>query len=159
MLEEIKKNINEINSGIRSENLFDHGTLIAVSKKKEYELIKEAYQNGIRDFGENYAQELNDKATKANADGINISWHFIGPIQSNKIALIAKNAQWVHSISRLKEIEKLNNECGLIGKKLMFYSKLIYQRKVLRAAFIKIAFMNFLLVSHLKRIVLLKALW
>ena len=76
MLEEIKKNINKINSGIRSENLFDHGTLIAVSKKKEYELIKEAYHNGIRDFGENYAQELNEKAAKANEDGINIRWHF-----------------------------------------------------------------------------------
>ena len=118
MLEEIKKNINKINSGIRLENLFDHGRLIAVSKKKEYELIKEAYQNGIRDFGENYAQELSEKAIKANEDGINISWHFIGPIQSNKISLIAKNAQWVHSISRLKEIEKLNDECGFIGKKM-----------------------------------------
>ena len=118
MLKEIKKNIDKINSSIRSENLFDFGTLIAVSKKKGYELIKEAYQNGIRDFGENYAQELNEKATRANEDDINISWHFIGPIQSNKISLIAKNAQWVHSISRLKEIEKLNDECGFIGKKM-----------------------------------------
>jgi pyridoxal phosphate enzyme (YggS family) len=118
MLKEIKKNIDKINSSIRSENLFDFGTLIAVSKKKEYELIKEAYQNGIRDFGENYAQELNEKAARANEDGINISWHFIGPIQSNKISLIAKNAQWVHSISRLKEIEKLNDECRFIGKKM-----------------------------------------
>lgn len=118
MLKEIKKNIDKINSGIRSENLFDFGTLIAVSKKKKYELIKEAYQNGIRDFGENYAQELDEKAARANEDGVDISWHFIGPIQSNKIALIAKNAKWVHSISRLKEIEKLNNECGLIGKKI-----------------------------------------
>ena len=92
--------------------------MIAVYKKREYELIKEAYHNGIRDFGENYAQELNEKATKANEDGIDISWHFIGPIQSNKISLIAKNAQWVHSISRLKEIEKLNDECGFIGKKM-----------------------------------------
>ena len=118
MLKEIKKNIDKINSGIQSENIFDFGTLIAVSKKKEYELIKAAYQNGIRDFGENYAQELDEKAVKANKDGIDISWHFIGPIQSNKIALIAKNAQWVHSISRLKEIEKLNDECGFIGKKM-----------------------------------------
>ena len=65
MLKEIKKNIDKINSGIRSENLFDFGTLIAVSKKKKYELIKEAYQNGIRDFGENYAHELDEKAARA----------------------------------------------------------------------------------------------
>ena len=101
--EAIKKDHNEI-------------TLIAVSKKKDISMIEGAIENGIYNFGENYAQELQEKASIIRKK--NIIWHFIGPIQSNKVKIIAKNANWVHTLSREKIIRKLNSECALIQKKL-----------------------------------------
>ncbi len=56
--------------------------LVAVSKTKPVELLKEAYDAGQRDFGENYVQELSDKAPQLPDD---IRWHFIGHLQSNKV--------------------------------------------------------------------------
>jgi len=84
-------------------------TLIAVSKKKSHELIEIAFQNGVNNFGENYAQELEEKSSLINSS--EIIWHFIGPIQSNKVKVIAKCADWVHTLDRKKVIVKLNNEC------------------------------------------------
>tara|TARA_B100001559_G_scaffold26844_1_gene21087 strand:- start:1263 stop:1949 length:687 start_codon:yes stop_codon:yes gene_type:complete len=97
----IKKDPNEI-------------TLIAVSKKKDILMIENALKNGVNNFGENYAQELQEKALNIKAD--NIIWHYIGPIQSNKIKIIAKNADWVHTLDREKIIRKLNSECKQIKK-------------------------------------------
>ena len=101
--EAIKKDHNEI-------------TLIAVSKKKDISMIEGAIENGVYNFGENYAQELQEKASIIRKN--NIIWHFIGPIQSNKVKIIAKNANWVHTLSREKIIRKLNSECALIQKKI-----------------------------------------
>ncbi len=84
-------------------------TLIAVSKKKSQELIEIAFQNGVNNFGENYAQELEEKSSLINSS--EIIWHFIGPIQSNKVKVIARCADWVHTLDRKKVIVKLNNEC------------------------------------------------
>ncbi len=83
--------------------------LIAVSKKKGEDVIKEAFDFGVKDFGENYAQELAKKSDFFKDQ--RIVWHFIGPIQSNKIKLIAKHASWIHSLDRSKVVEKLNIEC------------------------------------------------
>ena len=69
--------------------------LIAVSKLQSIETINEAYSLGINHFGENYAQELDKKVLATPKD---IIWHFIGPIQSNKVKLIAKRAHWIHSL-------------------------------------------------------------
>lgn len=87
--------------------------LIAVSKKKSLEHIKVAQDIGIKHFGENYAQELEDKAK--NIDG-KITWHFIGPLQSNKSKIIAKYADWIHTIDRKKIADKINDECKKINK-------------------------------------------
>ena len=84
-------------------------TLIAVSKKKSHELIEIAFQNGVNNFGENYAQELEEKSSLINSS--EIIWHFIGPIQSNKVKVIARCADWVHTLDRKKVVVKLNNEC------------------------------------------------
>ena len=89
-------------------------TLIAVSKKKSHELIKAAIENGVYDFGENYAQELMEKSKIINSD--KITWHYIGPIQSNKIKVIALYANWVHTLDREKVIRKLDRECKQINK-------------------------------------------
>ncbi len=81
--------------------------LIAVSKTKPVADILAAYQAGHRQFGENYVQELVEKATFFK-DKSDIQWHFIGPIQSNKTRDIASFASVVHSIDRLKIAERLS---------------------------------------------------
>jgi pyridoxal phosphate enzyme (YggS family) len=81
--------------------------LIAVSKTKPVQMLQEAYQAGARHFGENYVQELVEKA-QAMATQSDICWHFIGPIQSNKTRDIARYASVVHSVDRLKIAERLS---------------------------------------------------
>ena len=80
--------------------------IIAVSKKHNLDSIKAAYDQGIRDFGENYLQEAMQKIELYKPG--NIIWHFIGPIQSNKTNLIANNFSWVHSVDRIKIAERLS---------------------------------------------------
>ena len=119
MQTEIKQNIkniqNKINLACASIDKDPNEiTLIAVSKKKDILMIENALKNGVNNFGENYAQELQEKALNIKAD--NIIWHYIGPIQSNKVKIIAKNADWVHTLDREKIIRKLNSECKQIKK-------------------------------------------
>ena len=82
--------------------------LLAVSKRKSIAAIREAYINGQQLFGENYAQEMLEKAQALN--DCEIEWHFIGPIQSNKTKLIAETARWVHSVDRLKIAKRLSQQ-------------------------------------------------
>lgn len=71
--------------------------LIAVSKTKPAAAIREAYALGQRDFGENYAQELAQKAEEL-ADLVDLRWHFIGHLQTNKARVVAKAAHVVHTV-------------------------------------------------------------
>lgn len=82
--------------------------LLAVSKTKPAANIAAAYRLGQRHFGENYLQEALKKQQELAA--FNISWHFIGPIQSNKTKLIAQQFAWVHSVDRLKIAERLSEQ-------------------------------------------------
>lgn len=82
--------------------------LLAVSKTKPAQALREAYAAGIRDFGENYLQEALGKQLEL-AD-LPLSWHFIGPIQSNKTRAIAENFAWVHSVDRLKIAQRLSEQ-------------------------------------------------
>ena len=118
MQKELEENINSLKLKISkarqtvskdANNIF----LIAVSKKKSLEHIKIAKDIGIKHFGENYAQELEDKAKNINRK---ITWHFIGPLQSNKSKIIAKYADWIHTIDRKKIADKINDECKKINK-------------------------------------------
>ena len=114
MQRELIENIKQINDEIsKASSLINKSrndiTLIAVSKKKSHELIEIAFQNGVNNFGENYAQELEEKSSLINSS--EIIWHFIGPIQSNKVKVIARCADWVHTLDRKKVVVKLNNEC------------------------------------------------
>jgi pyridoxal phosphate enzyme (YggS family) len=84
-------------------------SLIAVSKTKPLAAIEAAYHAGQRQFGENYPQELVSKATEL-ASLVELDWHFIGPLQSNKTKLVAEHANWVHSIDRLKIAERLASQ-------------------------------------------------
>ena len=119
MQTEIVNNINEIRKKIDKtcmlENIDPNNlTLIAVSKKKSHELINIALENGVYDFGENYVQELIEKSKLIKSN--KIIWHYIGPIQSNKVKGIAACADWVHTLHREKIITKLNTECKKINK-------------------------------------------
>lgn len=80
--------------------------LLAVSKAKPAEDIAAAYQAGQRHFGENYLQEALKKQQELGA--YDITWHFIGPIQSNKTKPLAMHFDWVHSVDSLKIAERLN---------------------------------------------------
>ncbi len=82
--------------------------LLAVSKRHPVEAIQIAYESGQSSFGENYVQELVEKAQSLSE--LNISWHFIGPLQSNKTKQIAEVADWVHTIDRFKIAQRLNNQ-------------------------------------------------
>ena len=93
----------------------DDVRLVAVSKLQSIEVIKDAYALGIKNFGENYAQELAEKSSACPSD---IIWHFVGQIQSNKVSLIAKHADWIHSIDREKIAKKLNTALDTEGKKI-----------------------------------------
>ena len=89
-----------------------NATLVAVSKIQPEERILQLYNEGQRDFGENYVQELVDKYEKLPKD---IRWHFIGHLQSNKVKYIAPFIHLIHGVDRpnlLKEINKqaLRNE-------------------------------------------------
>jgi len=82
--------------------------VVAASKTRAPEAIREAYKNGLCDFGENYLQEALEKI--AALAGLNLCWHFIGPIQSNKTRAIAEHFHWVHSVARLKIARRLSEQ-------------------------------------------------
>src|SRR5262245_42541147 len=80
--------------------------LVAVSKSHPAEAVLAAAAAGQKDFGENYVQESLPKIRASASPGL--SWHFIGPIQSNKTREIAAHFQWVHSVDRLKIARRLD---------------------------------------------------
>ena len=84
----------------------DEVHLLAVSKTQPAEAIRHASAAGLGDFGENYLQEALDK--QAELADLPLTWHFIGPIQSNKTKAIAEHFDWVHSVDRLKIAQRLS---------------------------------------------------
>lgn len=85
-------------------------TLLAVSKTKPDADIMAAHAAGQRAFGENYVQEGCDKAQRLEAAGLELEWHFIGPIQSNKTRPVAGWFDWVHSIDRERIAARLSEQ-------------------------------------------------
>jgi len=82
-------------------------TLIAVSKTKPIELLREAYDAGARDFGENKVQELQDKIPQLPGD---IRWHMIGHLQRNKVKYIVDKVYMIHSVDSLRLAEEISRE-------------------------------------------------
>ncbi|MFT3929374.1 MAG: YggS family pyridoxal phosphate-dependent enzyme [Spongiibacteraceae bacterium] len=91
---------------LRSKRAESGVTLLAVSKAQSVAAIRLAAQAGIEAIGENYVQEAQEKIA-ALADDI-ITWHFIGPLQSNKTASVADTFDWVQSVDRLKIAQRLS---------------------------------------------------
>ena len=80
-------------------------TLIAVSKTKPVEMLLEAYEAGVRDFGENYIQELVDKIPQLPSD---VRWHMIGHLQRNKVKYIIDKVSMIHSVDSLRLAEEIS---------------------------------------------------
>lgn len=91
---------------IRDE-LGDKVVLVAVSKTKPVEDIKALYDQGQRDFGENYVQELVDKQSQLPTD---IRWHYIGHLQSNKVKYIAPFVHLIHGVDSFKLLKEINKQ-------------------------------------------------
>lgn len=109
----IADNIAQVRSRIRAAEQAAHRDehnvqLLAVSKTKPAQALREAYAAGLRDFGENYLQEALGK--QAELTDLPLIWHFIGPIQSNKTRAIAEHFDWVHSVDRLKIAQRLSEQ-------------------------------------------------
>jgi len=112
-MSEIKQRLFKIKSQIRHAEYVAGRSkgdvqLLAVSKTKPVLDIVGAYQAGQRIFGESYLQEALQKQQALSA--YDITWHFIGPIQSNKTKAIAQHFSWVHSVDRLKIAKRLSEQ-------------------------------------------------
>ena len=84
-------------------------TLLAVSKTKPIEMLREAERHGLKQFGENYADEAKEKIRQRPA--LKSEWHFIGRIQSNKTKSIAQHFAWIHTVDRIKVAKRLASHC------------------------------------------------
>ena len=108
----IKDNIEEVKNNIAAAcqeagRAPEEVTLIAVSKTKPVELLREAYDCGCRDFGENKVQELLDKYEVMPKD---IRWHMIGHLQRNKVKYIVDKVALIHSVDSLRLAEEISRE-------------------------------------------------
>lgn len=119
----IRDNLESINSEIRScckdfSRDEESVKLLAVSKTKPLEMLKEAYEWGQRDFGENRVQEGEDKVPNMPKDA---RFHLIGHLQSNKVAKACMYFDVIQSVDSLKIAKKINNKCGEIDKIMDIY--------------------------------------
>lgn len=96
----------------RSGRRRDEVTLIAVSKTKPLPMLREAYDAGIRDFGENKVQELVDKMPQMPSD---IRWHMIGHLQRNKVKYIVGKVALIHSVDSVRLAEEISREAAKKG--------------------------------------------
>lgn len=96
-------------------NETDHynARLVAVSKVKPVSDILALYEAGQRIFGENYVQELVDKASQLPQD---IQWHFIGHLQSNKVKYLAPFVSMIHGVDSLKLLQEINKQAAKHGR-------------------------------------------
>ncbi len=101
---DIKNNIKSLRCNIPNEV-----TLLAVSKTKPLNELEEAYNAGIRDFGENKVQELKDKFENFHKD---VRWHFIGNLQTNKVKYLVGKTFLIHSLSSINLLEVIEKEFG-----------------------------------------------
>lgn len=97
----------------RSSRRREDVTLIAVSKTKPAEMLREVYDLGHLDFGENKVQEMRDKHEVLPSD---IRWHMIGHLQQNKVKYIAPYVEMIHSVDSLRLAETISKEAVKAGR-------------------------------------------
>lgn len=111
----IGKNLQDVREKIaaaaqRCERPLEEITLLAVSKTKPASDVEKAIEAGQLAFGENYVQEGVEKIAHFAGHQPALTWHFIGPLQSNKSRLVAENFDWYHTVDRLKIAQRLNEQ-------------------------------------------------
>lgn len=106
---DIKNNIKKIQHYLSDKRC----RLVAVSKTKPASSIQKAYDEGIRVFGENKAQELSEKYEQLPKD---IEWHMIGHLQRNKVKYIAPFVALIHSVDSLKLLKEINKQAEKSGR-------------------------------------------
>src|SRR6478672_11960361 len=106
-----KDNYYKISEEVKSRN----GILVAVSKTKPVEAIKELYDLGHRDFAENYVQELLQKQPLLPND---IKWHFIGHLQTNKVKSISPFIHLIHSVDSFKLLTEINKQASKLSRSI-----------------------------------------
>jgi pyridoxal phosphate enzyme (YggS family) len=89
-------------------------TLIAVSKTQPIDVLLQAVDAGVRNFGENKAKELQNKSESISG---NFKWHFIGHLQTNKVKYIIKASEYIHSVDSIKLAEEINLKAEALNKK------------------------------------------
>lgn len=109
-------------------------TLVAVSKKKPIEAIVAAYEAGVRHFGENRAEELEEKA-KALQDLHELKWHFIGNLQTRQSGIIARHAHYFHAIDRLKIAQRLSRQLTELNRNLSVFIQVNVSGEVSKSGF------------------------
>ncbi|GAB1403199.1 YggS family pyridoxal phosphate-dependent enzyme [Lentimicrobium sp.] len=88
-------------------------SLVAVTKTHPVSLIMQAYEAGLRDFGENRVQEMIEKQPNLSDD---VRWHLIGHLQTNKVKYIAPFVHMIHSIDSLKILKEINKQGAKAGR-------------------------------------------
>jgi len=94
----------------------DEVTLIAVTKTRPVSDIRLLYELGVPDIGENKDQEAAPKAAEATALGLDLTWHFVGQLQTNKAASVVSYAQVIHSVDRLRLVRALGSRARAAGR-------------------------------------------
>lgn len=107
----IISNLESVKSTFQNPNCL----LVAVSKTKPVAQLREAYEVGIRDFGENKVQEIQEKSLQLPAD---IRWHMIGHLQSNKVKYIAPIVHLIHGVDSYKLLQEINKQGKKIGRRI-----------------------------------------
>jgi len=120
----MKGNISQKIEAIQQE-LPNHVNLIAITKQVSTSAMQEAYQSGVRDFGENRLQEAISKQQELALTDVN--WHFIGHIQKNKAKKVIEHFAWIHSLDSLALATRINRLAG----ELDLLPKVFLQVKVL----------------------------
>ncbi|MEO0705386.1 MAG: YggS family pyridoxal phosphate-dependent enzyme [Cyanobacteria bacterium J06649_5] len=90
--------------------------LIAVTKTFPAEIVRAAYHAGIRDFAENKVQEALSKQA-ALSDLTDVTWHFIGHVQSNKSRKVVEHFDWIHSVDSLRLANRIDRQATELGKR------------------------------------------
>ncbi|MCC7125369.1 MAG: YggS family pyridoxal phosphate-dependent enzyme, partial [Acidobacteria bacterium] len=113
-LDEVRSRIGEaaLRRGRRAEDV----RLVAVSKTFPIEAVREAYAAGQRDFGENKVQEALQKIEAAS--DMEIGWHLIGHLQSNKARKAAGAAQWIHAIDSVDLLTRIDQAAEAMGRRV-----------------------------------------
>lgn len=141
-----------IDAKIKYNRIDDEIKLLAVSKTRSAEEIKSLYQLGLKAFGENYLQEALMK--QAHLKDCDIEWHFIGPIQSNKTALLSQHFKWVQTICREKIAQRLNDSAQRQNKVINILVQVNLNNEDTKAGILPEALNNFcqkmMLYPHLR---------